>query len=94
MIQRIDDLGWREAGLDPRRRAILTYCEKLTTTPSAIERGDVDALRAAGLDDRDILGVAECAAYYAYANRLADGLGIQLEPWFEDPTGQQPDPGT
>jgi alkylhydroperoxidase family enzyme len=37
-------------------------------------------LRAAGLGDRDILDVAEVAAYYAYANRIADGLGVELEP--------------
>ncbi|MHC4376690.1 MAG: hypothetical protein ACYS26_08855 [Planctomycetota bacterium] len=42
-------------------------------------REDVDALRAVGLDDRDVLGLVECVAYYAYANRIADGLGLALE---------------
>ena len=26
-----------------------------------------------------ILGVVEAAAYYAYVNRIADGLGVELE---------------
>lgn len=49
-----------------------------------MRRADVDALRAAGLGDRDVLHVAEVVAYYAYVNRIADGLGVELEPWFEE----------
>ena len=55
------------------------YVEKLTRTPSRMKRQDVDALRAAGFDDRDVLEITECTAYYAYVNRIADGLGVQLE---------------
>ena len=42
---------------------------------------DVDALRSAGFSDRDILDIVEVVAYYAYANRIADGLGIETDPW-------------
>jgi uncharacterized protein YciW len=45
---------------------------------------DVEQLRAVGFSDRDILDIAEVTAYYAYANRIADGLGVELEPWFND----------
>ena len=58
---------------------MLTYAEKLTRTPSAVERADVDALRAVGFEDADVLGLCEVVAYYAYANRIADGLGVGLE---------------
>lgn len=78
---------WRTAGLDARRRAILGYAETLTREPSAVEPQDVEALRAAGLDDADVLGLAECVAYYAYVNRIADGLGVRLE------VGDEPDSG-
>ena len=44
-----------------------------------MRRTHVDALRAAGLSDADVLGLAECVAYYAYVNRIADGLGVALE---------------
>jgi alkylhydroperoxidase family enzyme len=46
-----------------------------------MSRGDVDALRAAGLDDGEILDANQVTAYFAYANRVADGLGIELESW-------------
>ena len=78
LLERIE-LDWRAAGLDDRRRAILEYAEKLTRTPAAMARADVAALRSAGLSDRDVLDVAEVTAYYAYVNRIADGLGVELE---------------
>jgi len=60
---------------------MLTYVEKLTRTPGAMARSDVETLRSVGFTDRDILDVATVAAYYAYVNRIADGLGVQLETW-------------
>jgi uncharacterized peroxidase-related enzyme len=70
---------WHTAGLDERRQVILAYAEKLTLTPAAMQRADVESLRTAGLADADILGLVECVAYYAYANRIADALGVRLE---------------
>ena len=45
---------------------------------------DIDNLRSVGFSDRDILDIAEVTAYYAYANRIADGLGVSTEPWIFD----------
>lgn len=63
---------------------MLVYATKLTLTPGAMEAGDVAALREAGFSDRDVLDIVEVVAYYAYANRIADGLGISTEDWIED----------
>ena len=70
---------WRSAGLGDRRTAILAYAVKLTLEPRTMGPGDVQSLRDVGLADADILGLCECVAYYAYVNRIADGLGVQLE---------------
>ncbi len=70
---------FRSAPLDGRRHAILEYVAKLTKVPAQMVKQDADALRAAGLSDRDILEVVEVAGYYAYVNRIADGLGVLLE---------------
>lgn len=72
-------MNWRVAGLSAERLAMLSYVEKLTKTPAGIVKSDVDALVAAGFTDSDILHICEVTAYYAYANRIADGLGVQLE---------------
>ena len=58
---------------------MLDYADKLTATPAAVTPADVAALRAAGFADPDVLAIAEVTAYYAYVNRIADGLGVELE---------------
>jgi len=67
------------AGLSERRLALLRYAEKLTRTPAEMRADDVEALRAVGLDDADVLALCEVVGYYAYVNRIADGLGVALE---------------
>ncbi len=63
---------------------MLRFATKLTTAPGAMNDADVGALRSAGFSDRDILDIVEVVGYYAYANRVADGLGIETEPWIPD----------
>lgn len=63
-------------------RAMLGYAMKLTRTPAAMTVADVDLLRAAGFDDRAIHDVCAIVGYFAFVNRLADGLGIELEERF------------
>ena len=58
---------------------MLRYAVKLTTEPSAMQRADVEALRTAGFGDTAILAIAEVTGYYAFVNRIADGLGVELE---------------
>jgi len=67
------------AGLDQRRLTMLDYAAKLTRTPGEMTCADVASLRAAGFSDADVLHIAEIVGYYAYANRVADGLGVELE---------------
>ena len=71
---------WRTAGLGPRVDVMLDYVERLTRDPSMVTLANVQALRDAGFGDVDILAIAEVTGYYAYANRIAGGLGVQLEP--------------
>jgi uncharacterized protein YciW len=63
---------------------MLEYVEKLTRTPGDMVSSDIDSLRSVGFTDRDILDIATVASYYAYVNRIADGLGVQLESWGEE----------
>lgn len=83
LLERVD-ADWRTAGLDGRRTAMLAYAAKLTLEPAQVTSTDVDALRDAGFGDRDILDICEVTAYYAYVNRIADGLGVALETWINE----------
>lgn len=63
---------------------MLRYAVKLTESPASVTRSDVERLRDAGFSDTDILHIAEVTGYFAYANRIADGLGIPLEDWIPE----------
>ena len=58
---------------DRRAVALLWYADKLTRNPAAIVEADVHALRAAGLDDGEILETNQVISYFAYANPIAGG---------------------
>ncbi len=69
-------------------RAMLDYAVKLTREPWAMTEADVEALRAAGWCDTAILDINQVTGYYAFVNRLADGLGVELEDfWSEEAPG-------
>jgi len=72
------------AALAPADRQMLDYAAKLTTRPGAMVEADVAQLRASGFSDRAILDIAQLVAYYAYVNRIADGLGVGLEAYWAE----------
>jgi uncharacterized peroxidase-related enzyme len=67
------------ADLSPADQAMLDYAVKLTQTPSLITEADIAALRAVSFDDRAIHDICAITAYFAFVNRIADGLGVELE---------------
>ncbi|MCP3980180.1 MAG: peroxidase [bacterium] len=67
------------APLPARERAMVDWALKLTRRPAEMTREDLEPLRTAGLDDRALLDLAMIVGYYAYVNRIADGLGVELE---------------
>ena len=71
---------WHDAPLDAKTRALMEWCARLTLAPWEMRRSDVDTLRAAGWTDREVLDAAQIASYFNYINRLADSLGVDLEP--------------
>jgi len=81
----VDQLGrdYRTADLTAADRVMLDYAVKLTHTPATLGSADVAGLRAAGFDHRGIHDICAVTAYYAFVNRIADGLGVELEPRWE-----------
>ena len=67
------------SALPPRERAIVGYVVKLARSPAALVEADLTPLRGAGLSDADIHDACTVASYYCFVNRLANGLGVELE---------------
>ena len=76
-------VDFRRAGLSPADLAMCEYVEKLTLTPWEMIEADIVALREAGFSDSAILDINQVTGYYAYVNRLADGLGVELEEFWK-----------
>lgn len=65
--------------MPPRLRAIVDYAIRLTTAPTEIGPDDLARLRSHGLSDSAIHDLACVAAYFNFVNRVALGLGVDLE---------------
>ena len=62
---------------------MLNYAAKLTDRPADIFAKDIEQLRDVGFKDRAILDINQIVAYFAYVNRIADGLGVDLEDFWD-----------
>lgn len=74
---------FRQAPVKESDRAMLEYASKLTQEPWSMTEQDVIALREADFSDEAILDINQVTGYYAFVNRLADGLGVELEAFWE-----------
>ena len=92
LVQRLADLGVAPALVDAARQtpfelasgdarldAVAAYAARLTLSPAVVSAADVEALRAVGLSDLDILDLNNIVAYFNYINRVANGLGLKTE---------------
>jgi uncharacterized peroxidase-related enzyme len=77
-------INWREAGLEERFVALLEYCVRLTTSPKDCSESDVILLRGHGYSDEAISDCVQVCGFFNYINRIADGLGVDDEPWLDD----------
>ncbi|PWC12366.1 peroxidase [Brenneria roseae subsp. americana] len=71
------EVNYRHASLTLRERALADYARQITQAPQNIEPEHLDALRQAGLTERDILDAAAIASYFNYSNRLNSALGVK-----------------
>ena len=70
---------YRQAPLSAADRAMLDFAVKLSRSSRSMTREDVEALRAVGFSDTAIHDIVQITGFFAYYNRLADGLGIDPE---------------
>jgi alkylhydroperoxidase family enzyme len=59
---------------------MLDYALHLTRTPNRIRSEHIDQLRSAGITEEEIHRIALVVAYFNFVNRVAQGLGVELEP--------------
>ncbi len=60
-------------------QAMLDYAITLTITPNKVTEQMIERLRKLGFTDLAVHDLCCIVAYFAFVNRVADGLGVQLE---------------
>ncbi len=80
MIQIEED--FHGPALDAKTRAILEHGEWLTKNASKIASEDIERLRGTGVSDDEILTMTLIAGFFNHQDRVADGLGVQLDEAF------------
>jgi len=68
------------ATLDAPTKALLDFAVKLSLHPLEMRSADIASLRNAGFDDETIVDAVQAIAYFNYANRVMDALGVEPEP--------------
>jgi CMD domain protein len=64
---------------DGRRAALARHVDLLTRSPREATRGDIDALREAGISEPDIVRLSELIAFGNYQLRVVAGLRLLQE---------------
>ena len=73
---------YRQAPLSSADMTMLDYAVKLTLTPWKMQEADIRILQEEGFSDEAILDINQITGYFNFVNRLADGLGVELEPYW------------
>lgn len=68
------------ADLSPRNQAIFEFAVALSETPSRARPEHLENLRAAGLDETEVLDLVLSTALFGWANRLMHVLGDPVQP--------------
>jgi len=85
LVEAIKRGHWQDLeGLSGRDRALCALAEKLSGTPTKMVEADWRPLRDLGFDDTACLEVAHIVGLFNYLTRLADGLGLELDPGVEE----------
>lgn len=74
---------YTKAPIERRERAMLDFAVKITRASQECREADVEALRAAGWTDKDVMDIAETAAMFNFTNRLANALGWEPNPEYD-----------
>src|SRR5207247_1082517 len=70
---------YHSAGLSAGELALLDVAVKLTRSPWAMRKDDLESLRTYGFTDEQLVDAVQCIGYFNFINRVLDGLGVEPE---------------
>jgi len=73
--------GLRGSRLSRRETLILQFCRQAALDANAITGDQVDALKAEGLTDADLVEMIETMSFTAAHTKIVDALAIEADSW-------------
>lgn len=67
------------AELTALEKEMLSYAAKLTRDPASVQQSDIQRLQEGGCSAKAIHDLCAIVSYFNFVNRIADGLGVELE---------------
>ena len=68
------------APLGPPDRAMIDFALKLTRQPWTVRREDIEFLQQQGFSEEEVVDIVLIGCAFNFMDRLADGLGVELDP--------------
>jgi uncharacterized peroxidase-related enzyme len=68
------------APLEPPDKAMIDFVLKLTREPWTVKKDDVALLQQSGFSEEQVVDIVLITCTFNFMDRLADGLGVELDP--------------
>jgi uncharacterized peroxidase-related enzyme len=75
---------FHDAGLDRTEVAMMEFAQKIARSANEITQADVDALRALGLEDVEILDITLTSTMRSFASKTFNALGAGPDPVYDE----------
>lgn len=75
---------FHDAGLDRAEVAMMEFAQKIARSANEITQADVDALRALGLEDVEILDITLTSTMRSFASKTFNALGAGPDPVYDE----------
>ena len=70
--------------MSEKLRALLDWVVNLTLAPGRRTKSDVEHLQRLGWSDEEISAACFVASYFNFINRVADGLGVDVDAFMQE----------
>ena len=71
------------APLTPQDKAMIDFALKLTRAPATVKQEDFQFLQQYGFSEEQAVDIVLITCMFNFMDRLADGLGVTLDPFMQ-----------
>ena len=72
---------------------MIDFALKLTREPSTVKKDDIEFLQQSGFSEEQVVDIVLITCTFNFMDRLADGLGVELDPQMQRLVAMNADKG-